>query len=106
MNTKWILTAVVLSSIMLGGTAEAGSLKGEQPEAKTGKTVYRTARADSANTAATVKNTMKLSGVRGGGPIIEVGLLSGQAEVKIKCLADSEARVNDKSWKSYKKDRY
>lgn len=37
------------------------------------------------------------------GPIIEVGLLSGQAEVKIKCLADSEARVNDKSWKSYKK---
>lgn len=103
MNTKWILAAVVLSSIMLGGTAEAGSLKGEQPEAKTGKTVYRTARADSANTAAVVKNTMKLSGVRGEGPIIEVGLLSGQAEVKIKCLADSEVRVNGKSWKSYKK---
>lgn len=104
MNTKWILTAVVLSSIMFGGTAEAGSLKGEQPEAKAGKTaVYRTARADSANTTPAAKDAMKLSGVRWRGPVINVGLLSGQAEVKIKCLADSEARIDDKIWKSYKK---
>lgn len=104
MNTKWILTAVVLSSIMLGGTAEAGSLKGEQPEAKAGKTaVYRPARADSANTTPAAKDAMKLSGVRWRGPVINVGLLSGQAEVKIKCLADSEARIDDKIWESYKK---
>ena len=82
-----------------GAAAEAGSLKGERPRAK--KLIDRVS--DRAPTGNTVGKEASTESIGAGGPIIEVGLLSAQKEVAVRCLADTEAEADGKIWARYKR---
>lgn len=100
MNKTWIIAAALLAAVSLGGSAaEAGYLKGEQPKTKSTQAVQKS----KGKSSQSVKDEMSRLKPGERGPVIEVGLLSGQASVQVKCLGDSEARAGGKTWQSYKK---
>lgn len=111
MKKKWIIMAVLLAALSMGSdTVEAGSLKGERPKKRTPKISQSVSQpsqsrsaAKKAETGRSVRDEMSRLKVDERGPIIEVGLLSGQKKAEIKCLTDSEALSDGKVWQTYKK---
>lgn len=102
MKKLWILTAAITASLALGGlTADAGLLKGEAPRSRTVRQVSTEKQPERKNS--TAKSEISRLDADERGPVIEVGLLSGQKEVKIRCLSDCESRIDGKKWQSYKK---
>lgn len=100
MKKYWIITAALLAAVTLGSNAaEAGSLKGETSR----KTVTRTVQKAQTQTASSAKEAARSLKADEKGPVIEVGLLSGQGTVSVKCLADCEAKADGKTWQTFKK---
>lgn len=93
---------------MASATADAGSLKGERVKRKSTKKISQQAKPSASSAKktegkASTKDEISRLKIDERGPIIEVGLLSGQKEVKVICLAESEALSDGKAWQAYKK---
>lgn len=104
MNTVW--TSLLLSAAVLSFgtvTAEAGNLKGETA----GRVISAAGKTAShqAQTASQKKETPPLARASSDGktPIIEVGLLSGQAEASVRCLTDGDVMADGRKWQTFKK---
>ena len=99
MKKLWMVP--LFASLLLlgsGGWAEAGALKGENPGPARAD---RPAAAEKAGHRNEAPRNYKTSGAAG--PLIEVGLLSGQKEVQLRCLSDAEAEAGGKTLGRYKK---
>lgn len=100
MRRKWIMAAAFLAALAAGGQAADAALKGEAPRRKTAQTVQTKKVQNTKDKDSAAAQKLKKDGKS---PVIEVGLLSGQAEVKIRCLGDTSAEAGGKLWKTYKK---
>lgn len=133
MKKTYICIGVLAALLSFGGSAEAGSLKGEGTTAvkkivrtvsngkvsvtpgkkKTvAKTIAKAAAAKASAKAEKTKTsakktestkTAKTVSVGKEGPTIEVGLLSGQKEASLKLLADCTAEADGKTWQTFKR---
>lgn len=105
MRKLWIGAALLVLAVSCGGlSAEAGTLKGET--VRPAPSVRKPAASQKAVTPAREKTSgsaFQRIKTDGKTPMIEVGLLSGQAEAIVRCLADGDALVNGKKWQSFKK---
>lgn len=109
MKKIWI-TAVVLAALvsLSGGAAEAGSLKGQTKKTEGPVIAQKADRPSKVSVSSRKKANKKeadTSSIRktAGAPVIEIGLLSGQKEVKIQCLSDTVITANGKKWQTVKK---
>lgn len=98
MKKLWIVPlAAALFAAGSGGWAEAGTLKGEA--AGPARQVQRVSAGHKASPEKAGEYTK--SGAEG--PVIEVGLLSAQKEVRLRCLSDAAAEAGGKVLGRYKK---
>lgn len=104
MNIVWtslLLSAAVVSFGTM--TAEAGNLKGEMAGrviSAVQKIVSQKGQAPSQKAESVSLEPISSNEKT---PIIEVGLLSGQAEASVRCLTDGDVLVNGKKWQTFKK---
>lgn len=106
MKKVWISLFLSASVISFGVvSADAGFLKGETA-GRVISAVQKMAQAKAQSKTSSPK-TESTAPVRvssdGKTPIIEVGLLSGQAEATVRCLTDGDVLVNGKKWQTFKK---
>lgn len=103
MKKIWIAAALAAACLLpFGEAAEARVLKGETAQTSVTHTAQKKTKAvsSSAKNKTAAKTTAKKST---GTSVIEVGLLSAQKEVALRCLSETKAYAGSKAWLSIKK---